>query len=84
MRFDAWKSLQTLPGFGDFKFTYTADADQLGEFVRQAYEKWWNEQRPTNPSFDPKTVLDLEGRFQQETFQRLRHERDDKAIVLAE
>ena len=27
VRFDAWKSLQTLPGFSDFKFTYTADAD---------------------------------------------------------
>ena len=83
VRFEAWKSLQTLPSFGDFKFTYTADADQLGEFVRQAYEKWWNEQRPTNPSFDPKTVLDLEGRFQQETFQRLPHERDHNPIVLA-
>ncbi len=27
VRFDAWKSLQTLPGFSDFKFTYTADAE---------------------------------------------------------
>ncbi len=84
VRFDAWKSLQTLPGFSDFKFTYTADADELGAAVKRGYEKWWSEHRPANPSFDPKTVLDPDGRFQQEVFQRLRRERDDKPIMLAE
>jgi hypothetical protein len=40
--------------------------------------------RPANPTFDPKTALDPEGRFQQDVFRRLRRERDDKPIVLAE
>ncbi len=84
VRFDAWKSLQTLPGFEDFKFTYTADAETLGAAVKQSYQKWWNDLRPANPSFDPKTVLDPEGSFQQEVFSRLRRERDDTPIVLAE
>jgi hypothetical protein len=84
VRFDAWKSLQTLPGFTDFKFTYTADADALGEAVQHSYAKWWNELRPANPSFDLKTALDPSGRFQQDVFSRLRHERDDRPIVLAE
>ena len=84
VRFDAWKSLQTLPGFSDFKFTYTADAEALGAAVKQSYEKWWSEMRPANPNFDPKTALDPEGRFQQDVFSRLRRERDDKPIVLAE
>jgi hypothetical protein len=84
VRFDAWKSLQTLPGFSDFKFTYTADAEALGAAVKQSYEKWWSEMRPANPNFDPKTALDPEGRFQQDVFGRLRRERDDKPIVLAE
>ncbi|MEO5718580.1 MAG: multiheme c-type cytochrome [Chthoniobacterales bacterium] len=84
VRFDAWKSLQTLPGFEDFKFTYTADADTLSEAVKQSYQKWWNELRPANPSFDPKTVLDPEGRFQEAVFSRLRRERDERPIVLAE
>ena len=43
VRFDAWKSLQTLPGFSDFDFTYTADAETLGEAAKRGYEKWWNE-----------------------------------------
>ena len=84
VRFDAWKSLQTLPGFSDFDFTFTADADKLGEFVTRGYEKWWGQLRPANLNFDPKTVLDPEGRFQQDVFSRLRRERDDKPIVLAE
>jgi hypothetical protein len=84
VRFDAWKSLQTLPGFSDFDFTYTADADALGELVKRGYQKWWNDVRPANANFDPETALDPEGRFQQDVFNRLRRERDDKPIVLAE
>jgi hypothetical protein len=84
VRFDAWKSLQTLPGFSDFQFIYTADADELGAAVKRGYEKWWNEHRPANPNFDPKTALDPEGRFQQDLFRQLRRERDNKPIVLAE
>ncbi|MEP6975841.1 MAG: C cytochrome precursor, partial [Spartobacteria bacterium] len=84
VRFDAWKSLQTLPGFADFKFTYTAEADALDEAVKQSYQKWWNELRPANPSFDPKTALEPDGRFQEAVFSRLRRERDETPIVLAE
>jgi hypothetical protein len=84
VRFDAWKSLQTLPGFTDFKFTYTADGEELDAAVKQAYQKWWDKLRPANPNFDRKTVLDGEGRFQPDVFPRLRRERDDAPIVLAE
>ncbi|MGH8092731.1 MAG: multiheme c-type cytochrome [Chthoniobacterales bacterium] len=84
VRFDAWKSLQTLPGFLNFDFTYTAGPDARGEAVRRGYEKWWNELRPANPNFDPKAVLRPEGRFDDDVLSRLRRERDDKPIVLAE
>ena len=84
VRFNAWKSLQTLPGFADFPFTYTADAEELGAAMKRGYEKWWNDVRQVNPNFDPKTVLDSEGRFQQDVFGRLRRERDNQPIVLAE
>ncbi|MGI8890549.1 MAG: multiheme c-type cytochrome [Chthoniobacterales bacterium] len=84
VRFDAWKSLQTLPGFSDFKFTYTDDGAALGDAVKGGYDKWWKEQRPANPSFNPRTGLDAEGRFNQDIFDRLRRARDDTPIVLAE
>lgn len=84
VRFDAWKSLQTLPGFADFQFTYTADEEELGDAAKRGYQKWWSEVRPTNPNFDPRTTLDPDGHFQQDVFSRLRRERDNKPIVLAE
>ena len=85
VRFDAWKSLQTLPGFADFPISPTPPTPKtLGAAVKRGYEKWWNDVRPANPNFDPKTVLDPEGRFQQDVFGRLRRERDETPIVLAE
>jgi hypothetical protein len=84
VRFNAWKSLQTLRGFTDFNYVYTADADKLSEFVRQGYQKWWNDVRDKTYQFDPKTALDSEGHFQPDVLSRLRRERDDKPIVLAE
>jgi hypothetical protein len=84
VRFDAWKSLQTLPGFSDFSFTYTAADDYLRDMSARAYEKWLREIREPNVTYRPETALDSNGRFQQDTFQRLRGERDNKLIILAE
>jgi len=84
VRFDAWKSLQTLPGFSDFSFTYTAADDYLRGMSARAYEKWLREVRDPGLTYRPETALDSDGRFQQNTFQRLRGERDNKPIILAE
>jgi formate-dependent nitrite reductase cytochrome c552 subunit len=84
VRFDAWKSLQTLPGFSDFSFTYTADDRLLRQAAGGALEKWLREVRPPNATFEPQTALDSDGRFQHDVFQRLRSERDNKRILLAE
>jgi len=84
VRFDAWKSLQTLPGFSDFSFTYTAADDTLREEATRAYEKWLRQVRDVNAVYRPETAIDADGRFQQDVFQRLRSERDNKPIFLAE
>jgi hypothetical protein len=84
VRFDAWKSLQTLPGFSDFPFTYTSDDHSLRETAARAFEKWLREVRPANAIFEPQSALDSDGHFQQDVFQRLRSERDNKRILLAE
>ena len=84
VRFDSWKSLQTLPGFSGFSFTYTAADHSLSEAATHAYEKWRGEIRDTNAVYRPETAIDADGQFQQNVFQRLRSERDDKPIILAE
>jgi hypothetical protein len=84
VRFDAWKSLQTLPGFSNFSFNYAAADRLLSEAAARAYEKWLREVRDPNAVYRPETILDSDGRFQQDIFQRLRTDRDDKPIILAE
>jgi hypothetical protein len=84
VRFDAWKSLQTLPGFFDFRFNFTAPDDALGEAAKSAYEKWLREVRNVNAVYRPETAIDSDGRFREDVFQRLRSARDEKPIFLAE
>jgi formate-dependent nitrite reductase cytochrome c552 subunit len=83
-RFEAWKSLQTLPGFSDFSFTYTTDARSLSNDAARAFVRWSREVHDPNSSFSPETLIDPDGHFQKEIFQRLRDQRDDKPILLAE
>ncbi|HYY14329.1 MAG TPA: hypothetical protein VE758_07870 [Chthoniobacterales bacterium] len=84
VRFDAWKSLQTLPGFAGFSFIYTADERTLRETAGGALAKWLRDVRSTSTSFDPQTGLEPDGRLKREVFERLRDERDNKRIFLAE
>ena len=84
IRFDAWKSLQTLPGFSDFAFTYTADKPAITETANRALTKWSSEVRRPTALFPPETVLESDGRFKEDVFGRLRKARDEKPIVLAE
>ena len=72
IRFDAWKSLQTLPGFNDFPFTYTANERALNEAASDAYAKWLQRVRDLPPPFPSESVLENDGRFRTDVFQKLR------------
>ena len=65
IRFDAWKSLQTLPGFNDFPFTYTANERVLNEAASDAYAKWLQRVRDLSPPFPSESALENDGRFRQ-------------------
>jgi hypothetical protein len=84
VRFDAWKSLQTLPGFEGFAFKYTDDETGLARSAGTALDHWSREVRKPNAVFSPQTGLDEQGRPQRDVFSRLREERDEKNIILAE
>ena len=84
VRFDAWKSLRTLPRFSEFPFVYTAPDQTLREAATRAYEKWLHEVSNPNAVYRTETAIDWDGRFRQDVFQRLRSERDEKPIFLAE
>jgi len=84
VRFDAWKSLQTLPGFSNYRFNYTAADEPLSNAASETYRKWWQEVRLPGAVFKSETGLDQSGHFEQDIFHRLRTERNEKPIVLAE
>jgi len=56
----------------------------LSDAAARAYEKWMREVRDPNAVYRPETLLDSNGRWQQDIFQRLRTERNNKRILLAE
>jgi hypothetical protein len=84
VRFDAWKSLESLPGFANFPFTYTDDESALTQGAAAALDHWSRDVRTPNAVFPPETGLDSQGRPERDVFGRLREARDDKPIVLAE
>lgn len=84
VRFDAWKSLRTLPGFADFAFDYTANETGLEAAATDALRKWRDEVRRPGTNYPPTVSLDTDGRFRQEIFQRLLSQRDHSQVFLAE
>jgi len=84
VRFVSWKSLQTLPGFGDFAFDYTVDEAKQREAVARAYQQWWRERREPGGGYRSQTILDPAGRFRQDIFERLLNERNNRKVFLAE
>jgi hypothetical protein len=84
VRFDAWKSLQSLPAFERYPFTYTAPDAELKDNVLKTYQKWSRQVRQPSSIFKPETGLDQFGNFRVDLFQRLKSERNEAPIILAE
>lgn len=84
VRFDAWKSLQSLPGFEGHAFTYSAPEQERSDRVVETFRKWSREVRKAEDVFNPETGLDQFGNLQAELFRRLRSERNETPVLLAE
>jgi hypothetical protein len=84
VRFDAWKSLQTLPGFENFAFNYIGNEDSLTGAVARGLDRWSREVRKQDAVFPTETALGPQGWPDADIFKRLRTQRDEKRIILAE
>ena len=84
VRFDSWKSLQSLPGFQDFSFNYTDDSAMLTQGAARALDHWTKNVFKPNGTFPPETALDSQGHPDRAVFERLRNARDEKPLILAE
>lgn len=84
VRYAAWKSLQTLPGFEAFAFDYVADDASTFDAANRAYRIALDAFRQTPRPFPAATLLDGLGRFEPATYQRLLDTRDNRRIYLVE
>ena len=84
VRFAAWKSLQSLPGFSGYDFDYNAGDRAQKEAVALTYRKWWFEQRNQSGGYRPETMLEPDGSFRQDLLDRMIQERDHRKVYLAE
>jgi hypothetical protein len=84
VRFAAWKSLQTLPGFGGYKFDYTIDDAAQKAALDEAYRKWWFEVRAPAARYRGQTLLDSTGMFRQDLLDRMLDQRSKRRMLLAE
>ncbi|MCF7688148.1 MAG: hypothetical protein K9M98_13380 [Cephaloticoccus sp.] len=84
VRFVAWKSLQSLPGFSGYPYDYTIDDPQQKEASALAYQKWWQETRKSHHVYAWKTLLQPSGLFRQDEYERLLRERNNRPVNLRE
>lgn len=84
VRFAAWKSLQTLPGFSGHAFNYTLGDREQKEAVDQAYQKWWHEVRSPRVPYRAQTLLRGDGMFRQDLLDRMLDQRSTRRLLLAE
>ena len=83
VRFAAYKSLRTLPGFEKFPFNYTADRLQIKDAATKAFQHWAVPLRTKPETFVPAVLVGSDGEFEFAR-ERLLLERDTRFIFLVE
>ncbi|MBI3866410.1 MAG: hypothetical protein HY290_31405, partial [Planctomycetia bacterium] len=94
VRFMARRSLRKLPGFNDFPFDFLGPKAEIDGAFDRALHIWRNGLASRNasetpgdkapPEFVERLLLSPEGTLDRALFDRLKTERDDKPVSLAE
>lgn len=84
VRFIAYRSLRTLPGFESFTYDFVApETDRLAASI-EAGRLWMRSRRAAPPGDGDALLLDARGRPRIDLIQRIAQQRDDRAIILRE
>ncbi|WP_168565444.1 multiheme c-type cytochrome [Crateriforma spongiae] len=89
VRFSAYRSLKTVPGFEDFQFEFMSDADSINESAKAALRRWEamtdRESEVAVDTDTPSAVLwKQDGAFDRQAFDELLQQRDDTPMQLLE
>jgi hypothetical protein len=90
VRFIALRTLKGMEGFSGFDYDFVGPPEELEVAQQQALDIWWNNRNSdSGPTDDDTSALDVllinsDGTLQDETFQRLLKQRDDRVVDLHE
>lgn len=83
VRLMAGRSLHTLPGFQDVDYDFLADSKERSVVRRRVWELWRTESQAAAGQ-NAATLINADGRLNEDIFQRLLRGRDDRPVNLAE
>jgi len=84
VRFVAWKSLRTLPDFQNLSFDYSSDRATIVRLASKAYKQWSQLKRDQKGTPLPAVLLNADGKFMSEDYQRLLFMRDNRPVFIIE
>jgi hypothetical protein len=84
VRFIAYRSMRTLPGFSAFEYDFLASPGQRFDAERKAAETWRLGRSRANSRDDAQLLFDSEGTLKTDVVARLLRERNDRPVHLRE
>lgn len=84
VRYIAYRSLRTLPGYQDLKYDYIGSSENREAEVAVAGEIWNGRDRADDKTFTPAMLLDKTGNLLEAEVQRLLEQRNQRALYLQE
>ena len=82
--FIAYRSMRTLPGFGEFRGNFLAPSDQRRSDIAAINGQWKSGWAIGTRSTPEEVLLNSDGSFRLEIIQRLLAARDNRSVVLNE
>ena len=84
VRYITARSLHQIDGYEEFEFDYVGTPDYLSKARRRAVEHWITRPNDHSTTHEPATLINKDGKLDQQVIERLLSERDNRPVDLAE
>ena len=83
VRYIAYRSLRTLPGYGGFSYDFLSPPEERMATMGDAFQVW-KERRNPRQAAGPQLLIDPQGELDRRTWSRLLEKRDNRRVHLEE
>ena len=84
MRYNAFRSLRQSPSFNNLEYDFVGTADHRRESAEKTLQQWKADASLTSGAESATVLIGPDGDFRWSEFERLKKERDDRPVNLAE